>query len=200
MDNHSTPNAAPAEAEAVITDLFRLELADGLPAESQGKALRYKVVRLRETGVEHERKAIQAAERVMVVNGVPRLLVSDSDFRFALTAQHIEAFECDGNRIPAALIDLALVGRLTSHDFGLIEQRVFLIELAAQVRYGKVAQADFDRLLRGETAEGAPPAAPQPVGQAAIVGAPADAGEPGPALLADYAGSSAAGPAAGDGR
>lgn len=192
------PQSTPAAAESTISDLFRLELDDGLPVESAGKVIRYKVVHLRETGVAHERKAIQQAERVMVVGGAPRLLVSDSDFRFAMTAQHIAAFECDGQRIPEALIDLKTVGNLSSHDFGLIEQRVFMINLAAQVRYGLIPAAEFERMLAG----GAPAeaASPQPVGQAPGVGAPDHAGEPGPEMLADYAGRGAQGPAAGDAR
>lgn len=173
-----------------IDDLFRLELVDGLPVESQGKTILYKVATLRETGVAHERAAVKAAERVMMVGGVPKLLVSDSDFRFALTAQHIESFHCDGSTIPAALIDLATVGKLSTHDFGLIEQRVFLITLAAEVRYGNISQAEFDAILSGG-ATGRADASPQPVGQAAGVGAAAAASESGPSLLDDFTGERA---------
>jgi phage FluMu protein gp41 len=189
----------PTRAEATIGDLFSLTLVDGLPVEREGKTIRYKAVRLRETGVAHERRAIQQAERVMVVGGVPKLLVSEADFRFALTAQHIEWFECDGQRIPDAVIDLALVGKLSTHDLGLIEQRVFLINLAAEVRYGNLSQEEFDAVMAGGKPAEAP-AAPQPVGQAADVGAMAAAPQPGPALLADFAGNPAAGAPAGNGR
>lgn len=192
--------STPTPASVTIADLFRLEIADGLPVESEGKTLRYRVVRLRETGVAHERRAVQQAERVMMVGGTPRLLVSDADFRYALTVQHIEAFECDGQRIPDALIDLALAGKLSAHDFGRIEQRVFLINLAAEVRYGNISQADFDAVVAGKAAPSGAPQSPQPVGQAADVGARAAADEPGPAVLADYAGTATRGAPSRDGR
>ena len=191
--NTSTPSAASSD---VIDDLYALILADGLPVEVQGKTIRYRTVRLRETGVAHERAAVRQAERVMLVNGAPKLLVSDSEFRFALTAQHVESFECDGVRIQGGLIDLNLISKLSTHDFGLIEQRVFLVNLAAEVRYGTMSQADFDLLLSGGKKDAA---APQPVGQAPDVGADAAAPESGPAMLADYAGSGAAGATAGHG-
>lgn len=193
MDNTSTPT----RADATIVDLFSLTLADGLPVLREGQTIYYKNVRLRETGVAHERRAIQQSERVMVVAGVPKLLVSDADFRFALTAQHIESFECDGQTIPSAVIDLPLVSKLGTHDFGLIEKRVFLINLAAEVRYGNISQAEFDSVVSGGKPAGA--AAPQPVGQAADVGAMAPAPQSGPAVLADFTGSRAPGAPAGDG-
>jgi phage FluMu protein gp41 len=189
----------PARIPSNIDDLFELHLVDGLPVQSEGKTIRYKVVRLRETGVAHERAAVKQAERVMLVGGVPKLLVSESDFRFALTAQHIESFHCDGQTISAALIDLGVVGQLSTHDFGLVEQRVFLITLAAEVRYGNISEAEFDAYLAGQQPAEAPQS-PQPVGQAENVGAVAPAPESGPALLADFARDGAARSPHGDGR
>ena len=183
----------------MIEDLFRLHLADGLPVEREGRTLRYRTVTLRETTVADERAATRAAERVVSVRGEPKLLVSDADFRFALTARHVVAFEADAaNRIGDGLVDAELLERLSSHDLALIEQRIFLITLAAEVRYGNITREQFEAALAGrpKDAPGAP-AAPQPVGQAADVGAAAAAPEPGPAMLADYAGDAAAGPAAG---
>lgn len=181
-----------ARADATIGDLYSLTLADGLPVQLEGKTIRYKNVRLRETSVAQERKAIQQAERVMVVAGAAKLLVSDADFRFALTAQHIEWFECDGQRIPEAVIDLALVGKLSTHDFGLIEKRVFLINLAAELRYGNIDQSEFDSVIAGGKPAGAA-AAPQPVGQAAAVGTMVAAPQSGPAMLTDFVGNPAPG-------
>lgn len=178
-------------------NLFRLVLADGLPATSGDRELRYRVVHLRETNVADERAAQRQAERVVPVGGQPRLVVSDADFRFAMTVRHIAAFECDGQRIDQALIDLDMVGRLSSHDLGLIEARIFLIELAAEVRYGNLSEADFNAILAGTKA--APTAAPQPVGQAAGLGQVGPEPEPGPALLADYVGDTAHGTPAGHG-
>lgn len=182
------------------TSLVKLTLADGLPAESQGQTIRYRTVHLRETTVADERIAQRMAERIVTVAGAPKLMVSESDFRYALTMRHIEAFECDGQRIPQALIDLDLIGKLSSHDLGLIEQRVFLLTLAAEVRYGNLGQAEFDAIASGHQAQPVGGASPQPVGQAAELGQAAAQSGPGPALLADYAGAAADRAPAGDGR
>ncbi|MBK1613372.1 hypothetical protein CKO44_07800 [Rubrivivax gelatinosus] len=181
------------------TDLFTLTLVDGLPASVEGREIRYRVVKLRETNVADERAAQRLAERLMTIGGVPRLVVSDADFQLAMTMRHIEAFVCDGQRIHQASIDLDMIGRLSSHDLGLIEQRVFLINLAAEVRYGNIDQAEFDKIVAGGAAAGGA-AAPQPGGQAPGMGASAALAEPGPALLADYAGDAAQGATQGHGR
>lgn len=175
-----------------MTDTLQtLTLADGLPVQSEGKTIRYRTVHLRETTVADERWAQRQAERVVVVAGAHKLLVSDADFRFALTCRHIEAFECDGQRIGQAVIDLELLGKLSAHDLGLIEQRIFLLTLAAEVRYGHISQADFDAIASGTKQPDQAHGAPQPVGQVAELGAAAAQPEPGPALLADYAGHAA---------
>jgi phage FluMu protein gp41 len=197
MDRSRTP----APDIPGIDDLFKLTLVDGLKVvTSEGKELRYKGVLLRETNVGHERIATRQAERVIEIRGVSKLIVSDADFRLALTAQHIEAFLCDGQSIiHAALIDLATVDKLSHHDIGLIEQRVFLITLAAELRYGNITQETFDAVITGKAPEGASKA-PQPVGQAPGMGADAASPESGPALLADFAGSAAGVPPAVDAR
>lgn len=183
---------------AAPTDLFTLPLVDGLPVTTDGREIRYRTVKLRETNVADERIAQQLAERLMMVAGVPKLVASDADFRLALTMRHIAAFACDGQRIEQAFIDLDLIGKLSSHDLGLIEQRVFLINLAAEVRYGSISQAEFDAIVEGRETK-APPA-PQPEGQAAGVGQAPDVDQPGPALLADFTGAAAQGAAQGAGR
>lgn len=182
-------------------DLMTLHLVDGLPTTLDGRELRYRTVRLRETNVADERQAQRLSERVVMVGGVPKLMASDADFRFALTMLHVDAFEADGllPRLGRELIDAALMGKLSSHDLGLIEQRVFLIELAAEVRYGNMSQADFDAIVAGQHKGPALPQAPQPVGQADGLGAAAAVPESGPALLADYARNPATRAAAGHG-
>lgn len=191
------PNNTPqAPTTATIADLFTLHLVDGLPVQSDGKTIRYQVVKLRETNVADERTAQRLAERVVFVAGAPKLLVSESEFRFAMTAQHIEAFVCDGQRIPQAVIDLDLIGKLSSHDLGLIEQRVFLINLAAEVRYGNLDQSEFDAVLAGKAAA---PASPQRGGQTVDVGQAAAEPQSGPALLTDFTGDSADRTVTGDG-
>lgn len=187
MDTTRTPTPTASG----IDDLFKLVLTDGLPAKSDGKELRYRVVRLRETGVGHERIARQQAERVVMIKGAPQLLLSDTEFNFALTVQHIAAFECDGDKIHAAMLDAELIDKLTPHDFSLIEERVFLITLAGELRYGNISQEDFDNYVAGKASkeEGT---APQHGGQAPGLGANAAAPESGPAMLADFTGSNAA--------
>ncbi|WP_198089085.1 hypothetical protein [Variovorax sp. E3] len=188
--DHTT---ASTLAQVGIEDLFKVILVDGLKAVSEGRELRYKVVRLRETGVAEERIAVRLAERVVEHRGVPRLLVSDAEFKLALNVQHIEAFVCDSYTIPAAAIDLDMIGKLSTHDLGLIEQRIALVTLAAEVRYGNITEEQFHAIVAGKPAEGVEQAAqsPQPVGQAAGVGAAAASLESGPALLADFVGDGA---------
>ena len=179
-----------------IDDLYKLTLVDGLPVQADGKTLRYRIAHMRETCVADERAAQRLAERVMVVAGSPKLLVSEADFRYALTLRHIDALECDGLRIPQAMLDLDMLGKLSSHDYGLIEQRIFLLTLAAELRYGNISQEQFDASVAGKSLAqpGANAAnAPQPLGEAASLGPSGPAPEPRPALLADYVGGAAAG-------
>lgn len=194
MDTN-TPQMATA---ATVDDLFTLLLVDGLPVTVEGREARYKRVRLRATNVADERAAQRAAERVVTVGGVPRLVASDAEFQFAMTFQHVEWLECDGQKLYRASMDLDLFGRLSSHDLAQIEQRVFLIELAEEVRYGNMSQADFDAIVSG-TRKLESAGSPQHVGQAAGLGQDDPVAESGPALLADFAGGAANRPAAGHG-
>lgn len=181
-----------------IDDLYTLILVDGLPTTSDGKTIKYRTVKLRETTVADERAAARLAERVLLVGGSPKLLVSESEFRYAMTMRHCEQFVCDGQAIPQALLDLDLFGKLSAYDLQLIEERVALITLAAQVRYGAITQAEFDDFVGGRQVAGVPQS-PQLGGQAAGVGKYAADAQSGPALLADYAGDPAQGAAAGHG-
>lgn len=173
-------------------DLFSLTLRVGLPVERDGKTIFYKQVRLRETSVADERWAVRQAERVVLWQGQPRLVVSEADHRLALTVRHIEAFVCDGQRLDGDLVDLDLVGKLQPVDLAAIEERVFLIELTAKVRYGEISQEDFNKVVGVQS--------PQPVGPAEEVGADAAADVPGPVMLADRSGAGAGQQAAGLGR
>ncbi len=194
MNTQSTP----AVVSSSIDDIFHLTLADGLPAEVGGKTIKYRTVRLRETSVADERIAARMAERVMTVGGVPKLLVSESDFRYAMTMRHCEYFECDGTKLPLAVLDLDTFGKLSPYDLQLLEERVVLVTLAAQLRYGVITQADFDQFAAGRIPAGSN-ASPQPVGQAADVGSNAGLPESGPALLADFTGGGANAAASGHG-
>lgn len=180
-------NSSPHSA---IADLHTLVLADGLPVQTQGaggkQELRYKTVRLRETCITDVRYATRVAERVAMHQGMPRLLVSDADYDLAITMRHCERFEVDGMSIDQSVLDLELFAKLSHHDLGLIQARVALIALAAQVRYGLLTQAQLDLVINGQDAGGAAAAAPQPLGQAQAVGEPAADAESGPALLTDF--------------
>lgn len=187
-----------------IPNLFALPLDDGLPMERAGQTIRYRQVHLRETTVADERWATRAAERVVQVQGLPRLLVSDDDFRLALNCRHIEKFSEPGlPDISGDLVDLELIGKLTPHDLLLIESRVFLVELAAQMRYGLISQEQFDAIVlsgnKGSTDLGGN-TPPLPLGAAANVGDAAAAPGLGPQMLADRSGGGATGADSGLGR
>lgn len=185
-----------------IDDLYQLTLVDGIKTTAGRAEQHYRRVTLRDTDVNDERAAVMLSERVVNVGGQPRLMSSPDEFRLAMNMKHVARLEADGEHVlDGSLLDLDLFGRLTPHDLGLIEQRIFLITLAAQVRYGLISQAEFDNVLAGKSSENKPgPASPQPVGQAAAPGAAAPEPELGPALLADFAGGSADGAPAGHGR
>lgn len=180
-------------ASGAIDDLHTLVLVDGLPLEQAGKTLRYRTLRLRETNVGDERAAVRMAERMVTVNGKASLVVSEADFRYAMTLRHCESWQCDGQTLSQALLDIETFGKLSTHDLGLIEQRIFLLTLAAQVRYGALSQEEFEHILGGQAPQGV--ASPQPMGQTASAGAAALGAESGPAMLADYAGGHANGAA-----
>ena len=166
-------------------------LIDGVTLQSDGRTIVYRIAHLRETTVADERWATRQAERVMHIEGRPTLLVSDADFRFAMTARHIEAFECDGQRMTQAMLGdgwLDVVGKLSSHDLGLIEQQIFLLELAAEVRYGRITPAEFEAIASGTMPVDQGTASPRSVGQVAELGQAAAEPQPGPVMLADFAG------------
>ena len=192
---NNTP--APQHHTPDIESLATLQLVDGLPAEMGGKIIKYRTVRLRETTVADERAAVRMAERVVQIGGLHKLLASEGDFRYALTYRHIDWLECDGHKLHQASMDLELASKLSPHDWGLIENRVMLLELAAQVRYGLLSAEQFDFLANGgqlpQSNEAA--ASPQPLGQTPELGAQAAGSELGPTLLADYAGQAASGAA-----
>jgi hypothetical protein len=195
-----TTNAVQQAAAVLIKDLYSLQLHDGLPAQTQhaGKMVNiaYKQLRLRETNVADERWAVQQAERAVLVNGAYQLLESRADYRLALTLRHCEAFSCEGQALPQSMVDLDTFGKLSSHDLALIEERIYLIELAAQVRYGALDEAAYKAIIADHIAtkqNGGDKRSPQLESQATGVADFAAEPELGPAMLADYAGSSAQG-------
>jgi phage FluMu protein gp41 len=147
-DHTKHPNAASSPPER-IDDLFRLVLADGLPAHVDGKEIRYRVVTLRETNVADERKAEALSGRAVLVNGSYKLLVSESNFRHVLNMLHIESLACDPTVLSRDLISLNVYDKLSSRDLEMIEQRIFLVTLAAEVRYGTMTQVEFENIMAG---------------------------------------------------
>lgn len=131
-------------------DLYVLNLADGLKSRIGDKDVIYKTIRLRETTVADELIAVELSERVMIVQGKPTLIVSDELYRLAMNMRHIAAFTCSGlDDIDTDLLNLKMMGRLSSHDMQQIEERVMLISMAAAVRYGTMSPTEFDNVLSG---------------------------------------------------
>lgn len=197
MTSQSTPSAESSPVYR-IDDLFKLTLLDGLKVTAGGHEMRYQVVTLRETSVADERKAERESERAVNVNGAWKLLVSESNFKHVLNMLHIDSLRCDDQVLPKEVIDLDLYDRLSPRDLKAIEERIFLITLSSEVRYGNMTQQEFDLIAAGL----APvrPHSPQPSGQAPELGAPADQFGSGPAMLADFTGNDTQGAAASHGQ
>lgn len=193
--------APTASSVSTIEDLSTLLLADGLPAQMElagaRREIRYRRVKLREANVADQRVACKLSERVMIVGGQPKLMVSEAEYDLALTMRHIVSLECleaAGQRIDAAQMDLEMMGKLSVHDLGLLQERVYLMTLAAQVRYGIISAEDFARMTGA--AQPSEAASPQPLAQAAAMGDRAAQPEPSITMLADRSGAAAAGAAA----
>jgi phage FluMu protein gp41 len=201
-----THTAIQQATELLIKNLFTLYLTDGLPAHTlhggQKVQIAYKEVRLRETNVADHRWAVQQAERAVLVNGAYQLLESKGDYRLALTLRYCEAFMCEGQALPTSAMDLETFCKLSDHDLALIEERVYLIELAAQVRYGALDDAAYravvaEHLANKGKVKGQGQASPQPESQVTGVAGVVAEPELGPAMLTDFIGTSAHSPAAG---
>lgn len=171
-------------------NLFILQLTDGLPSQIGDQKVRYKTVHLRETVVADETVAVEMAERVVMHNGKPILLMSDEIYRLALNMRHIEKFAESGlPDIEQNLLNLKMIGMLSPHDMHRIEERILLIGLAAQVRYGLMSQEAFDRIFSGE--EKPEESGPRPEGQTENAGGDGASDQSGPQLLSDNLAGSA---------
>ncbi len=136
-----------------ITDLTQLRLCDGLPVqqqESSGRvSVRLKNLTLRETNVADQRWAVQQAERVVMVGKQPKLMPSDAEYDIAMTLRHCAQFDGDGITLAQNVLTMDQFAQLSDHDLGLIQERIFLLHLAAQVRYGEITQEEFDDIVGG---------------------------------------------------
>lgn len=164
-------------------DLYVLNLVDGLKSRIGDKEVIYKTVRLRETTVADEIIAVELSERIMTVQGKTTLIVSDELYRLAMNMRHIEAFSCPGlDDIDTDLLDLKMMGRLSTYDMQKIEERVMLISMAAAVRYGTMSQKEFDNVLAGI---GKQTQTKRSEGQAEGMATDDSATQSGPQMLAD---------------
>ena len=190
--------------------LYTLALIDGYPTTINGQAVPYKTVRLRETLASDLAEAVRMAERVVVHQGKPLLLVSEPDYQLAMTLRHIVAFKHPtAADIGADILTLASMGKLNPYDLARIQERVLIIELAAQVRYGLISEQAFDEAYdlamsndsngnNNNNAGGNPlPRRTQQQGQGSRAGAVAGEHRLAVEILASHAGAPATGTATG---
>lgn len=144
----------------VEVDHTIVELHDGLKTEIDGKPIPYTRVVLRAPCQSFDLQAVQAAERLVMVNGAPQLKMSEEVYRTVMTMLRIDRFECtDANMAPirAHEIDLNLIGRLHPFDVAKIEQGVLLYDMVEAVRFGNITQQAFDDLYNPKSTEPQPP-------------------------------------------
>lgn len=148
-----------AKRTAVDQGIFTLPLTDGLPVTQEGKPVRYKTVRLRETTVVHELKAHELSEKLMQLPRGEWQLVSNAEvFTTVMTMLACECFiEAGLETIDEHVLDLALFGKLSRHDLTAIEERVALIELASQLRHGLITEREFIAVQQQVLTPGAVP-------------------------------------------
>lgn len=153
-------------------DPTRVQLHDGISTSIGDKAIPYTIVILRPQTVAMDQRAIELAERLIMVNGIPTLKMSEESYRIAMTMLRIERFECtDPSMLPIKShdIDFNMIGRLHPYDLVRIEQQVFLYDMVESLRFGNITQAAFDDLFNNakpkkDTKETQPP---QPESEAA---------------------------------
>ncbi|AXF86397.1 hypothetical protein DTO96_102151 [Ephemeroptericola cinctiostellae] len=169
-----TPTTQPSDIGTAI-------LADGYKTDIDGKQVPYTIVKLRPATVGMDLDAIRLAERVVYINGKPALMLSDAVYRIAITMLRIDRLECTDSNVKAighSLMDMDMMARLTPHDLNIVEERIALYDLAEQVRYGNISQADFDAIFNPSTADAAKQTTPQPTGETGAMDEPSDQPRP----------------------
>ena len=162
-------------------NLNTVTLIDGLPTTLGADTVYYKTVILRPATVAMDLRAVELSERIVYIEGKPKLLLSDEMYRVAMTMLRIERFVADGSGlgdIDHPLIDLKMMGRLSPQDLEKIEQQTALMDLAAQVRYGNITQEEFDDFFNATPNTQKKESAPQPTGEAGDVDEHADQSRP----------------------
>lgn len=140
----------PIRVDGKPIDPKLVELHDGYITRIGDKDVPYKRVILRPQTVAMDAKAIELSERLIMINGMPTLKMSEEIYRIAMTMLRIERFECtDGNLDPIghALIDLEMIGRLHPYDLIKIEQQVLVFDMVESLRFGNITQAQFDAMF-----------------------------------------------------
>lgn len=157
-----------------MNDLQQLTLVDGLSIRQGDSDVVYKSVTLRESTVADEIKAAELAQQVGELNGRVVFAPNTDIYTHAMTMLCIVEFSGQGlEPLPAHAINLQTFGRLSRGDVSLIEERMQLIELSAQVRFGLITQQELDAALAeslGDEREAAQ--SKQPAGQDTELGEP----------------------------
>ena len=146
------------------TDLNQVKLHDGIITEIDGKPIPYTRVILRPATIAMDMRAIELSERLVMLNDVPTLKMSEEIYRIAMTMLRIDRIECtDSNIKPIGheLIDMRLMGRLHPYDMVRIEQAILLFDLSESLRYGNITQQQFDDVFAKKDKK----PAPQPSGE-----------------------------------
>lgn len=139
-----------------------VDLHDGLITTQGDKPIPYKRIILRSPTVDMDMRAIELSERLVMVNNLPTLKMSEEAYRIAMTMLRIERFECSGmSPIGHELIDLGMIGRLHTYDMAKIEHGILLYDMVESLRYGNITQAQFDAAFNNSE-----PQTPQPEGEA----------------------------------
>ena len=168
-------------------NLNTVTLIDGLPTTLGADTVYYKTVILRPATVAMDLRAVELSERIVYIEGKPKLLLSDAMYHVALTMLRIERFTAEGSGlgdIDHSLIDLNTIARLNPRDFDRIETSIMLMDLAEAVRYGNITQEAFDATIETSTQPNKT-AAPQPAGEAGDVDEHTDQSRPAVGRLDD---------------
>ena len=144
-------------------NIHRLILIDGLATSINKQDIIYKEVILRETTVADERKAAEGSERaVRLPDGTWRLLSSDDLYAQHMALQSIVAFKASGvEDLDQHVLDIDMLGKLSVYDMQAIQNRMLLIESAAQLRHGLITEQQFSDLQQGILSEDDEPPSPE---------------------------------------
>jgi hypothetical protein len=128
-----------------------VDLHDGLITTINDKPVPYKRVILRPATIAMDMRAIELSERLVKIDGIPTLKMSEEVYRVAMTMLRIERFECsDATMSPIGhdLIDMSTISRLHPFDMARIEQGILLLDMTESLRFGNITQSQFDAVFK----------------------------------------------------